>query len=164
MYTIDSTSADVTPVGGLLIDGPIAFGAGGTLFMAQMNCSDAGHPSALYTVDTASGNATYVAGLDRYYIALGMGPDGMLYGADFAGNEQWGNCGGTWGDIYRIDPSNGDETFLGSNEGHVIHDIAFSDQSNAPVPALAGWGLGALAGVIAVLGAAVLVGRRLLGQ
>jgi len=157
LYTIDSSTAVVTEVGGTGVYGPIAFAADGTLYMAEMNCRD--EPPALYTVSTATGGLTFVANLNRYYIALGMGPDLMLYGADMAGNEQFGGCGGTWGDIYRIDPGTGQETFLGGNTGHVIHDIAFvPEQAQMIIPTLSGWGLALL---VACLG--LLAWRRLAG-
>jgi hypothetical protein len=150
LYTIDILTGNPTPVGGTIDDGPIAFAANGTLYMAQMNPRQA---AGLYTLDLTTGAATPVAPLQHYYMGLGRGPDGMLYAADFEGNRQWGPAGGTNGDIYRIDPATGAETYLGSNPTYMIHDIAFNDATSLPAPSLSGWGLAVLALLVAAIGA-----------
>ncbi len=141
LYTINGASAAASFVGGTDVYGPLAFGADGTLYMAQMNPEVS---SGLYTVSKTSGALTLVGSLNRYYIGLGMGPNGMLYGSDFEGSKQLGSAGGTWGDVYRIDPATGGETFLGSNSGYVIHDIAYipgEARTGVPTLGLAGMGL-----------------------
>lgn len=153
LYTINPLTAAVTAVGSDTgVTGPVAFTGDGTLYMAEMNPEES---AALYTVNTSTGALSFVASLSRYYIALGRGPDDMLYAADFAGNAQWGDAGGTWGDVYRINPATGQETFLGSNGDYLIHDIAFRGEG-APVPTLT-----LLGAVLLSLGLLVLGWRRL---
>jgi len=141
LYSIDPGTALVTTIGGTDIWGPLAFLNDGTLYMAQMNPQ---LPAGLYTVDTGTGALTPVAPLTHYYMGLGRGPDGMLYGADFEGNKQWGDAGGTFGDIYRIHPITGQETYVGSNPNVIIHDIAFLPPPEPTIPTLSGIGLALL--------------------
>ena len=99
-----------------------------------------------------------VAPLQRYYMGLGMGPDGMLYGADFEGNGQFGPAGGTFGDIYRINPQSGNETLVSSgNVDLIVHDLAFSPTPRStPIPSMASWGA-----LLLVLGILTAVGFRM---
>lgn len=157
-YVLDPLNANtVAIVPPASINGPLAFASNGTLYMAEMNPQES---SALYTINTSTGERTWVADLNRYYMGLGMGPDGMLYASVFEGNGQWGPASQSFGDIYQINPATGAETLASQNSGMIIHDIAFGDATFAPViqepvPSLRIWAM-----MILGLGLLLLAMRR----
>lgn len=124
IYRIDPATAVAT----LVVDnnnafqlGAITFAPDGTLYYATaLYPNQPGASPKLQTLDPQTGAVLTSVATPRYYKALAVRDDGTLFGASSVNN-----ISSDTDDFFRIDPSSGDNTFLGQTVHHPIGSLAF---------------------------------------
>ena len=117
LVTFDPTTGAVTPVAPLSVAGieSIAFDpSDGVLF--GVGLSVIGAPQdGLYTINTTTGEATFVGGFGDAYNLFNPYPQNIRFDSD--GNLYLSNTSGNT-DIYRVNTDNGNATFVGEIAGY----------------------------------------------
>jgi len=138
LFTINPT----TGVGTLVGDtghffASIAFAPNGTLYMSSADldfATDSLINISLRTLNPANGGNLSTVSAAEFYGALAISPEGIIYGGN-----------GDQGQLFRINPTTGAETLVGSTGRNFVGDLAF-----APIPEPGTFALG-IAGVLACL-------------
>ncbi len=126
IYAIDETTGLPSLVGSSPTNGELmsfAYDPEGTLYSASC-CAN---PNGLYTVDLATGKATFVTPLaisSASVMGIAIDADGVMYAADFVGCPPCSS-------VYRVDPATGAATVLFNTGIPRVHNIGFSPGSPA---------------------------------